>query len=200
MQRQNAGAFRLQSVRWFHIIQITFGAVLLMAASSHAGVLMASWTAPTTNTDGSALTDLSYYRIYYGTSNSPCRDGAFFVVASPTPMPQPNQAQSFQLTGLTTASIYNVSITAVNTGGNESFCSEIASAIARDDSTGIATGQDHSATGFVTTPTDQSVHGSVATPTVQDHTIINSAPAPTVEDHSAINPPQQANPVTAPTH
>jgi hypothetical protein len=91
-------------------------------------------------------------------------------------------------------------ITAVNTGGNESFCSEIASAIARDDSTGIATGQDASATGFVTTPTDQSVHGSVATPTVQDHTIISSAPAPTVEDHSAINPPQQANPVTAPTH
>jgi len=29
-----------------------------------------SWTAPTTNTNGSALTDLAGYRIYYGTSAS----------------------------------------------------------------------------------------------------------------------------------
>ncbi|MDE2049686.1 MAG: fibronectin type III domain-containing protein [Gammaproteobacteria bacterium] len=27
-----------------------------------------SWSAPTTNTDGSALTDLAGYQIYYGTS------------------------------------------------------------------------------------------------------------------------------------
>jgi hypothetical protein len=27
-----------------------------------------SWSAPTTNTDGSALTDLAGYRLYYGTS------------------------------------------------------------------------------------------------------------------------------------
>src|SRR5262249_11191734 len=132
MRKQNAGVFRLRSANWLRGIQMAFGGVLMMAASSHAGVLTASWTVPTTNTDGSALTALSFYRVYYSASGSPCRGGAFFVVSSPTSVPQPNQRLNFQLTGLATASIYNVSITAVNTGGNESLCSEIASAIARD--------------------------------------------------------------------
>ena len=111
------------------------GGILLGAASGHAGVLTASWTAPTANTDGSTLTDLAFYRVYYSTSDSPCPGSTFIEVASPTPVPQPGQTLSFQLTGLTTASIYNVSITAVSSSGGESSCSDIAGAIARDDST-----------------------------------------------------------------
>ena len=38
------------------------------AATSHSATL--SWYAPTSNTNGSALTDLSGYRIYYGPSES----------------------------------------------------------------------------------------------------------------------------------
>jgi hypothetical protein len=34
------------------------------------GVATLSWTPPTTNTDGSVLTNLAGYRIYYGTSSS----------------------------------------------------------------------------------------------------------------------------------
>ena len=36
---------------------------------SGTGSAMLSWTAPTLNTDGSALTDLAGYKIYYGTSS-----------------------------------------------------------------------------------------------------------------------------------
>ena len=70
----------------------------MTAASGHAGVLIASRTAPTTNTDDSALTNLAFYRLYYSTSDSPYPGSTFFAVTSPTPMPQPNQTVSFQLT------------------------------------------------------------------------------------------------------
>ena len=36
------------------------------ATSKGSGTAMLSWQAPTTNTDGAALTDLAGYRIYYG--------------------------------------------------------------------------------------------------------------------------------------
>src|SRR5215471_21635730 len=36
------------------------------SASSSAGSATVSWEAPTTNTNGTALTDLAGYRIYYG--------------------------------------------------------------------------------------------------------------------------------------
>ena len=38
------------------------------SASGSAGSATLSWEAPTTNTNGTALTDLAGYRIYYGTT------------------------------------------------------------------------------------------------------------------------------------
>ena len=104
-----------------------------MEAPGEAGVLDASWTAPTTNTDGSALTNLALYRVYYSESDSPCPSSTFFEVATSTSSPPPDQTVSFQLTGLTTGSIYSVSVTAVDADGNESACSDAASAMALDD-------------------------------------------------------------------
>ena len=133
MRRQNIEGFRSRRVRWFRAIGLTLGGVLLMAASGHAGVLTASWTAPTTNTDGSALTKLALYRVYYSESDSPCPSSTFFEVASSTSTPPPDQTVDFQLTGLTTGSIYSVSVTAVDMDGNESACSDAASGIALYD-------------------------------------------------------------------
>jgi hypothetical protein len=133
MRRQNAEGFHSQCVRWFCVIGPMLG-LLVVAASGHAGVLTASWTAPTTNTDGSQLTQLVLYRIYYSTSDSPCPGSTFFEVASSTSIPPPNQTVSVQMTGLTTGSIYGVSVTAVDANGNESACSVVASALARPDS------------------------------------------------------------------
>src|SRR2546422_11371301 len=98
MRRQNAVGFRSWSVRGFRAIGLTINGILLVAASSYAGGLNASWTGPTTNTDGSALTSLALYRVYYSTSGSPCPGSSFVQVATSNSIPPPNQTVSFQLT------------------------------------------------------------------------------------------------------
>src|SRR5262245_3496948 len=99
--------------------------------AANAGMLDASWTAPTTNADGSALSDLASYRVYYSTSATPCPGATFFSVASSTTAPPPNQTVNFRLTGLATGSTYNVAITALDTSSKESTCSGVASAVAQ---------------------------------------------------------------------
>src|SRR5438128_7124424 len=108
-------------------------AAVLLVGPAESGVLDASWMAPTTNTDGSPLTDLASYRVYYGASSAPCPGAFFFQVASSTLSPPPNQTVTFRLTGLSTGTLYNVSVTAMDTSGNESACSTPGSAIARID-------------------------------------------------------------------
>lgn len=44
-------------------------AALLLSGNAWAGDATLSWTAPTQNTDGSALTDLASYKIYHGTAS-----------------------------------------------------------------------------------------------------------------------------------
>jgi hypothetical protein len=134
MRRQNAEGFRSRCVRLLRAIGLTFNGVLLVAASGYAGVLDVSWIAPTTNTDGSGLTNLALYRVYYSTSDSACPGPTFFQVATSTSIPPPNQTVSVQLTGLTTGSIYSIAVTAMDTAGNESACSGAVNAVARDDS------------------------------------------------------------------
>src|SRR6266480_5497582 len=109
---------------------LLLGGVLFGATPASAGVLDASWTAPTTNTDGSPLTDLASYRVYYG-SSQPCPGASFSEVASPTPNPPANQTGSLRLMGLSKGASYNVAITAVDGNNNESGCSTVASAVAR---------------------------------------------------------------------
>jgi hypothetical protein len=55
------------------------------------------------------------------------------TIASPTSSPGPNQTVSIHATGLTTGLTYNVAVTALDTAGNESACSAVASAIAQLD-------------------------------------------------------------------
>src|SRR2546427_1755880 len=118
-------------MRWRIALGLALGAVLLATNPGHAGILDATWTAPTTNTDGSPLTDLASYRIYHGTGSAPCPGPSFFQVASSTASPPANQAVSFRLTGLSTGTTYFVAITAVDAGGMQSACSAAASAGAK---------------------------------------------------------------------
>ena len=119
-------------LRWFLGVGLALGGILLVAPSGGAGVLDASWSAPTTNSDGSPLTDLASYRVYYGPATA-CPGGASLQVASPMTSPGPDQTESVRLMGLTTGALYNVSVTAVNTSGDESPCSVGASAVAQID-------------------------------------------------------------------
>ena len=130
--------------------------VLLLTSSATAGILDASWTAPTTNIDGTPLTDLASYLLYYGPSASPCGGAASVQVASSTSSPAPNQPVSFRLTGLATGSLYYVSVSAVDTIGNQSACSSAASAVARSD--------------FAVSPTGTVNFGSVSLGSFADQT------------------------------
>ena len=103
-------------------VGLALAAIVLAVGAAHGGTLNASWTAPTTNVDGSALTDLAAYRVYYATSSTPC-PGSFFVeMASPTSSPPPGETVTLALTGLAAGSLYYVSVTAVDDNGNESAC------------------------------------------------------------------------------
>ena len=109
----------------------TSSATQAPASSGSAGILDASWVAPTTNADGSRLTDLAFYRLYFGTASTPCSGSAFFQVASPTTAPQINDLITYRVTGLIAGGQYFASVTAVDSSGVESDCSPVASAIAR---------------------------------------------------------------------
>jgi hypothetical protein len=112
-------------------LSLILGGFLLVAIPGEAGILDASWAAPTMNADGSPLTDLAAYRVYYGTSGTPCPGGTFLQTASATPNPGPGQTVSVRFTGLSTTLLYSVAVTAVDTSGGESTCSTLASAVAR---------------------------------------------------------------------
>jgi len=110
-----------------------FLAVTTAIPAAQAGILDASWTAPTSNVDSSPLTDLSAYRVYYGVSGSSCPGPSYLQVASPTSSPASGTTVNARLTGLTDGSLYYVAVTAVNTSGNESACPTSSSAVARVD-------------------------------------------------------------------
>ncbi len=105
--------------------------VLAAASTSHAAILDAQWTAPTVNTDGSALTDLGSYRVYFGVSSAPCPGSSFVSVTSPTASPQPGDTVSVRLGALTSGTLYFVAVSAIDLNGNESSCSAAASAVAQ---------------------------------------------------------------------
>ena len=88
--------------RWLLGLAAALFTVFASTNAPRAGVLDASWIAPTTNTDGSSLTALASYRVYYSTSATPCPGATFFAVASSTTTPPPSQTVNFRLTGLTT--------------------------------------------------------------------------------------------------
>lgn len=132
---------------WLPIALLVSTAGLFAVPSGEAGSLDASWIAPTTNTDGSPLTDLASYRVYYGTATAPCPGSGFFQVASPTSSPAPNTVVTYKLTGLTTGALYYVSVSAVDTAGNQSACSLAANAAAQVN--------------FAVTPTGSTSFGNV---------------------------------------
>ena len=102
------------------ITRYTAGSLLLVAlfswpAIAVAGSAMLSWVPPTTNTDGTPLTDLAGYKIHYG--SSPGNYGAPMTVGNVT---------TYTVTGLGVGTYY-FAVTAYDTSGNESGFSNQAS-------------------------------------------------------------------------
>lgn len=76
---------------------------------SYAGDAIISWTPPTTNVDGTALTDLAGYKVYYGTSEL-TYDSSLDA----------GNVSTYTVTNLTENITYFFAVTAYDTAGNES--------------------------------------------------------------------------------
>ena len=91
-------------------------ALILAAGIAGAAEISVQWDMPTTNTDGTPLTDLAGARIYYGTASS-----------NYTATVDAGMVESLSVTGLTAGATYYFNGTAYNTAGLESdFCTEVA--------------------------------------------------------------------------
>jgi len=77
-----------------------------------------SWVAPTENTDGTPLTDLAGYNIYYGTESSALTQT--IQVANPA-------ALNYVVTGLATGTTWYFQVTSYSSAGEESARSAISS-------------------------------------------------------------------------
>jgi len=87
----------------------------ITVTSAFHGSALLTWTAPNTNTDGSPLTDLAGFRIYYGSTSG----GPY-----PNMVPINNASvNSHQIDNLSAGAYYFV-ITALNTSGEESAYSD----------------------------------------------------------------------------
>ena len=130
------------------IVALTLAGVVAAAASVDAASVSLTWNAPTTNADGTPLTDLANYRVYLATAAPSCPSPSFLTVSSPTSTPPAGQAVASRVTALTGGVTYFARITAVDSTGNESSCSPSASGVAQVD--------------FSVTPTATTDFGSVA--------------------------------------
>ena len=95
--------------------------ITVNAVASSSGTATLNWTPPTRNTDGTSLTNLRGYRIYYGTSASALTRTISVNSAG---------IASYVVSDLSPATYY-FAITAVNSTGAESARSAIASKVVR---------------------------------------------------------------------
>lgn len=87
------------------------------AVSNNATSAVLSWEAPTTNTNGSALTDLAGYRIYYGENPSKLSESVQIKTIG---------VQTFEIDNLSAGTWY-FAIMAVTSAGTESHLSNVVS-------------------------------------------------------------------------
>ena len=166
---------RFRSLAVWARYALVVAAVVSPGGPSGAAVLDASWTAPSTNIDGTALTDLASYHVYISTSNAPCPGPSFVAMDSSTPSPN-GQTEALHLTGLAAGAQYFAAVTAVNAGGAESACSDVASAAARAD--------------FAVTPTGATDFGTVAAGRFVDMTFtVENASGGTLSGAVTTQPP-----------
>ncbi len=58
-------------LRWHRSTTMAAGTALILTGCATGGVLDASWVAPVTNTDGTPVTEVVSYRVYYSTTDPP---------------------------------------------------------------------------------------------------------------------------------
>lgn len=139
---------------------ILLGSVIITGMAGAAEVRL-TWGAPTTNTNGTSLTDLAGYRLYYGTA--PGSYSSSLTVGNVT---------TYTVTGLTSGATYYFATAAYNAAGTESGKSnELSVAIPAIPKYTLTAGKGGSGAGTVTGPgiscgadcTEQYTQGTVVT-------------------------------------
>jgi hypothetical protein len=87
------------------------------SSSGATGSAALSWAAPTSNSDGSALTDLAGFHVYYGTSSN--------LLNQDKPVSDANATSA--TVGSLAAGTWYFAVAAVNSGGVEGDLSNVAS-------------------------------------------------------------------------
>ena len=105
--------------------------VMMLILSSHnafSGEAVLTWDYPTTNADGTPLTDLAGFKAYYGTASgnySTVIDAIFATCVTTLPC----STSTFTVTNLSETTYY-FAVTAYDTAGNESdFSNEVSKTI-----------------------------------------------------------------------
>ncbi len=102
-----------------HICAYILVILLGIIPAAHAGQAILSWDPPTTNADGTTLTDLAGYKIYYGTES-----GNYSTVIDSA------NVTSYTVPNLSNNVTYYFATTAYNTSANESgFSNEVSKTI-----------------------------------------------------------------------
>ena len=122
-----------------------------MISTAHAGQATLTWNPPTTNTDGTPLTDLAAYKVYYGTASG-----------SYTTTVDVGNVTSYTVTGLNNNATYYFATTAYDTSGNESgYSNEVSKTISGTSDTtppvlsGVTTSNITSTSAAITWTTDE---------------------------------------------
>lgn len=107
---------------WFRSIIIVFFFLLVIweyIPIAFAGEAILTWDPPTTNTDGSSLTDLGGYMVYYGPTS-----GLYENITDV------GNVTTWNVTNLTEGRIFYFAVTAYDISGNESgFSNEVTKTI-----------------------------------------------------------------------
>ena len=105
-------------------------ASVLAGCAPKTGVLDLSWSPPAMNVDGTRVTNIQSYRVYYGTESRPCPGHSRMTVSASEATA--GQTVKTRLTGLKVGEVYYLAVTAVGANGAESACSAPASGRARN--------------------------------------------------------------------
>jgi hypothetical protein len=87
------------------------------AVSPVTGSATLTWAAPSTNEDGTPISSLGGYKVYYGTT-----PGVYTSI-------NVGPASSFQVSGLAMGEVYYFAVSAYDSSGNESDLSEVVSKV-----------------------------------------------------------------------